>query len=275
MTITRRDIGIAVTAAVAAIAAGEQAVQATEQKAVHDMSGMPASWTGHEQIAFLIYPEFTALDMVGPHYMMTSLMGAKVHVVAATREPVKSDAGLVFTPSATFDDCPKDLDIVCIPGGTMGTLAAMGNDATLRFVKDRGSRAKYVTSVCTGSLILGAAGLLDGYRATSHWVAEPVLPVFGATPVHERIVRDRNRITAGGVTSGIDFGLYLLGMLRDATYAQVVQLMAQYAPHPPFNSGVPETAAPQVTAMVRQMFTQFGPMAEMVGAASFAKAKTF
>ena len=274
MTMTRRDVGVAaLTAAVAAVAAGGHTARAAEQKPVHDMSGMPASWTGHEQIAFLIYPQFTALDMVGPHYMLTSLMGAKVHVVAATRDPVHSDAGLIFTPSATFEDCPKDLDIICVPGGTTGTLAAMQDESTLRFLKDRGSRAKFVTSVCTGSLIIGAAGLLDGYKATSHWVAEPVLSVFGATPVHARIVKDRNRITAGGVTSGIDFGLYLLGMLRDRTYAETVQLMAQYAPEPPYDSGVPERASPEVKGMVDAMFTQFGPMAETIGRASFDKAK--
>jgi putative intracellular protease/amidase len=223
----------------------------------HDMSAMPAHWTGKEQIAFLIYPEFTALDMVGPHHMLTSLMGATTHLVAKSREIVKSDAGLMFQPSATFDDCPADLDIICVPGGTEGTLAAIQDDATLRFLKDRGSRAKYVTSVCTGSLILGAAGLLTGYRATSHWVARSLLPIFGAIPAEGRVVRDRNRITGGGVTAGIDFGLALVGQLRDREYAEGVQLLAEYAPEPPYDAGTPQRAPANVTAMMGGMFTEF------------------
>ena len=212
----------------------------------HDMSAIPAHWTGKEQIAFLIYPEFTALDMVGPHYMLTSLMGATTHVVAKTRDVVKSDAGLMFQPSATFDECPMDLDIICVPGGTSGTLAAMQDEATIRFLKDRGSRAKFVTSVCTGSLVLGAAGLLSGYKATSHWAAKPMLPIFGAISTGGRVVRDRNRITGGGATAGIDFGLSLVGQLRDQEYAELVQLLAEYAPEPPTTrarpNGLPATS---------------------------------
>lgn len=223
----------------------------------HDMSGMPAHWTGKEQIAFLIYPEFTALDMVGPHYMLTSLMGATTHLVAKSKEIVKSDAGLMFQPSASFDDCPADLDIICVPGGTAGTLAAMQDDATIRFLKDRGSRAKFVTSVCTGSLILGAAGLLTGYRATSHWVAKSLLPIFGAIPAEGRVVRDRNRITGGGVTAGIDFGLALVGQLRDREYAEGVQLLAEYAPEPPYDAGTPQRAPANVKAMMEGMFADF------------------
>ena len=128
----------------------------------HDMSMMPANWMGSEKTAFLIYPEFTALDMVGPYHMLASLMGATTLLVARKKELVKSDNGLTFLPSATFDDCPRDLDIICVPGGSNGTLAAMQDEETMRFLADRGSRAKYVTSVCTGSLLLGAAGLLRG-----------------------------------------------------------------------------------------------------------------
>lgn len=223
----------------------------------HAMSSMPAHWTGKEQIAFLIYPEFTALDMVGPHYMLTSLMGATTYLVAKSREIVKSDAGLMFQPSATFDDCPADLDIICVPGGAAGTLAAIQDDATIRFLKDRGSRAKFVTSVCTGSLILGAAGLLTGYRATSHWVARSLLPIFGAIPAEGRVVRDRNRITGGGVTAGIDFGLALVGQLRDREYAEGVQLLAEYAPEPPYDAGTPQRAPANVKAMMEGMFTDF------------------
>ena len=237
----------------------------------HDMSGMPANWMGSEKIAFLIYPQFTALDMVGPHYMFTSLMGATTHVVAKTKDIVKSDTGLMFEPSATFGECPADLDILCIPGGSTGTLAAMQDEATMRFVRDRGARAKFVTSVCTGSLILGAAGLLDGYRASSHWAAKSLLPVFGAIPAEGRVVRDRNRITGGGVTAGIDFGLSLVGQLRDRQYAESVQLLAEYAPEPSYDAGTPGRAPAEVRTMMNDMFVDFRKQAETVGREAYAK----
>ncbi|MFG1284410.1 DJ-1/PfpI family protein [Xanthobacter autotrophicus] len=279
MTLTRRDIALAgllgpLLAQAAPFAAKAQAPAALPEPpaAAHDMSAMPAHWMGSEKIAFLIYPQFTALDMVGPHYMLTSLMGATTHVVAKTKAPVTSDTGLVFTPSATFEDCPADLDILCVPGGSMGTLAAMRDDDTLRFLKDRGSRAKYVTSVCTGSLLLGAAGLLQGYKATSHWAARPLLTEFGAIPTAGRVVRDRNRITGGGVTAGIDFGLALVGSLRDRTYAEGVQLLAEYAPEPPFDAGTPQRAPAEVTALIEGMFTTFLAEAAETGRAAFARA---
>jgi cyclohexyl-isocyanide hydratase len=221
------------------------------------MHEMPAAWYGTEQIAFLIYPQFTALDMVGPHYMLASLMGATVHIVAKTKDPVVSDQKLVFMPSATFDDCPADLDIICVPGGSTGTLAAMEDEATIAFLKDRGSRAKYVTSVCTGSLVLGAAGLLKGYKATSHWAAREVLREFGAEPVDARVVEDRNRITGGGVTAGIDFGLTLVGKFRDRQYAEGVQLLAEYDPAPPFDAGSPAKASKANLDMMTAMFAEF------------------
>ena len=270
--LTRRDLaGLVASALSAPVARAGDAPG--EQGTVHDMSSMPASWTGKEQIAFLIYPEFTALDMVGPHYMFTSLMGATTHLVAKDRNPVISDAGLSFNPSMTFEECPRDLDIVCVPGGSSGTLAAMQDDATLRFLKHSGGSARFVTSVCTGSLLLGAAGLLDGYKATSHWFARDLLRVFGAIPTEGRVVRDRNRITGGGVTAGLDFGLALVAGLRDATYAQVVQLLAEYAPEPPFDAGTPARAPVEVAAMVGAMFTGFIETATAIGQAAFARAK--
>lgn len=265
--ISKRDLLLASAAGLAA--SGLRAAPAAEVAAGtttgHDMSQMPASWMGKEQIAFLVYPEFTALDMVGPHAMLTGLIGATTHIVGKSKDIVKSDTGLAFQPSATFDECPRDLDIICVPGGATGTLKAMQDDGTLRFLRDRGSRARFVTSVCTGSLLLGAAGLLTGYEATSHWAAVSLLPMFGATPVDNRIARDRNRITAGGVTSGIDFGLSLVGQLRDRQYAECVQLMAQYAPEPPYDAGTPATAPGEVTKMMRDMFVDFNKDAERIG----------
>ncbi len=282
MSLTRRQFSAraAMTAAIVPSAGDASAQQASGNgppgatrpaAAEHDMSAMPAHWMGSEQIAFLIYPQFTALDMVGPHHMLASLMGSTVHLAAATREPVRSDNGLVFVPSATFEECPRDLDILCVPGGSLGTLAAMQDEATIRFLKDRGSRARYVTSVCTGSLVLGAAGLLDGYRATSHWATRSLLPIFGATPVDARVVEDRNRITGGGVTAGIDFGLTLVGRLRDRPYAEAVQLLAEYDPQPPYAAGTPGQAPGEVKALIDGMFASFIEQAGDVGRTTFAK----
>ncbi len=233
------------------------AESAPTRVADHDMHSMPASWMGQEKIAFLAYPKFTALDLIGPHYMLGSLMGATVMIVAKSKEPVVSDMNLALVPSHTFDDCPADLDIICVPGGTEGTLAAMEDSATISFLKDRGTRAKFVTSVCTGSLVLGAAGLLTGYKATSHWVARDILKEFGSEPVDQRVVIDRNRITGAGVTAGLDFGLTLVAKLRDETYAQGLQLLAEYAPEPPFKAGTPSTAPAEVRDMMAAMFPKF------------------
>ncbi|MDY0105424.1 DJ-1/PfpI family protein [Achromobacter sp.] len=225
----------------------------------HDMSAMPASWTGKEQIGMLLYPGMTALDFVGPQHMFASLMGAKVHHIAKSMAPVVSDTQLSFVPTTTLAKCPRDLDILFVPGGGAGTLAAMRDAQILAFLADRGSRAKLVSSVCTGSLLLGAAGLLQGYRATSHWATHALLAEVGATPVQARVVHDRNRITGAGVSAGLDLGLTIVGMLRDTAYAQTTQLLAEYAPEPPFNAGTPRTAPSDVTAMVTDMFKDFGP----------------
>jgi putative intracellular protease/amidase len=178
---------------------------------------------------------------------------------------VTSDTGVTITPTATFAETPQDLTVLFAPGGTQGTLAALEDAETRAFVADRGSRAKYVTSVCTGSLILGAAGLLKGYRATSHWAAREALADFGAIPTDERVVRDRNRITGAGVTAGLDFGLTMVAELRDANYAQSLQLICEYDPHPPFNAGSLHTAPPEVRAMMQGMFS---PFADQIRAAA-------
>jgi putative intracellular protease/amidase len=184
-------------------------------------------------------------------------MGAKVHLVAKTLDPVTSDTGVTITPTTTFKDCPHELTVLFAPGGTDGTLAAMQDAETRAFMADRGSRAKYVTSVCTSSLILGAAGLLQGYKATSHWAARDSLSDFGAIPIDARIVRDRNRITGAGVTAGLDFGLQMVAELRDQSYAESVQLLSEYDPHPPFNSGSIDTASTNRTAMMGGMLMPF------------------
>lgn len=223
----------------------------------HDMSAFPPSWSGKEVIAMLIYPGFTALDMVGPHYFLSSLMGAKVSLVARTKVTVTSDAGLKFVPDHDFDTCPVDLDLLVIPGGTAGTLAAMEDQTTREFVRRQAASAKRVASVCTGSLILGAAGLLKGRKATSHWLVKDLLPKFGAVPAEGRVVEDGRLITAAGVTAGMDFGLHMALKLRDRDYADSLALLAEYAPEPPTNAGDPAKAPPQVRQMMEAMMTEF------------------
>jgi cyclohexyl-isocyanide hydratase len=233
-------------------------------KPVHDMSNMPADWTRKEQIAMVMYPGFTAQDLVGPQYMFANLMGASVHLVAETMDPVMSDTGMAIMPTRTFKNCPNDLDIVFVPGGGDGTLKALKNTRLIDFVSTHGQSAKWITSVCTGSLILAKAGLLDGYQATSHWVVRDLLAKAGAIPVNKRVVIDRNRVTGAGVTAGIDFGLSMVAMLRNQIYAETVQLLAEYAPEPPFNAGTPETAPVAAVEMMHEMFTGFMEQASVL-----------
>lgn len=217
---------------------------------------------GDEQIAMLMYPGMTVLDLIGPHTMLAGMTGAKIHLVARSLDLVTSDAGVTITPDTTFETCPRDLTVLFAPGGTDGTIQAATDPATLTFMADRGSRAKYVTSVCTGSLILGAAGLLKGYKATSHWSCRDVLSGFGAIPTDARVVRDRNRITGAGVTAGLDFGLTLVAELRDRTYAECCQLMNEYDPDPPFRAGSLTTAPSEVKEPMMNFLATFRKDAE-------------
>jgi cyclohexyl-isocyanide hydratase len=178
-------------------------------------------------------------------------------MVWKTLEPVKTDAGFSIVPTTTFKECPQ-LDVICIPGGA-GQVGVMNDAEVLAFVARQGAQARYVTSVCTGSLVLGAAGLLKGYRSACHWASRDLLAAFGAIPVAERVVRDRNRFSGGGVTAGIDFGLTLLAEIAGDEVAKSVQLGLEYDPQPPFQSGSPEKAGPERVARVR---TQMAPMLE-------------
>ncbi len=191
------------------------------------------------QVGMLLYPGLTLLDLIGPHTVWS--WHAKIHLVWKTRDLIVSDSGIGIQPTTTFADCPHDLDVLFVPGG-FGTAAVMQDREVLGFLAARAAHATYVTSVCTGSLILGAAGLLRGYKATSHWASRDILPMFGAEPVEARVVVDRNRITGGGVTAGIDFGLVLLAKLRGDDIAKVTQLAMEYDPEPPFQAGSPKGA---------------------------------
>ncbi len=202
------------------------------------------------EIGLLVFPRVQQLDLTGPYEVFASLPETTVHVVAKTLAAVTSATGLVLTPTTTFSECPA-LDVLCVPGGA-GVNALMEDDETLDFVRRQAAGARYLTSVCTGALVLGAAGLLTGRRATTHWAAHDLLPAFGAVPVEARVVRDGNLVTGGGVTAGIDFALTLAAELTDPATAQAIQLQHEYAPAPPFDAGRPDTAGPAVTAAARK-----------------------
>ncbi|MFZ4829025.1 MAG: DJ-1/PfpI family protein [Phototrophicaceae bacterium] len=225
---------------------------------------------GH--LAILLYPEFTALDVFGPYHMFINLMGEKTHLVARTKDPVIADSGVRVLPDLTFEECPQDLLVICVPGGTAGTLRAMQDEDLLDFLRSRGKSAQWVASVCTGSLILAAAGLLNGYKATSHWVARDLLSEFGAEPINQRVVVDRNRITGAGVTAGLDCGLEIVARLRGDMYAEGVQLLSEYDPQPTFNAGTPEKSSPEIVGLMRGMFDDFVVQVKQVATDQQAKA---
>jgi cyclohexyl-isocyanide hydratase len=206
-------------------------------------------------IAMLTYPGMYLQDLVGPLTMFEALMNRDIHLVWKNKEPMKAGSLVTITPTKTFQECPDKLDVLFVPGGLPGTQQMMEDDEVLNFLAEKGKTAKYVTSVCTGALVLAAAGLLKGYKATSYWNTLETLKVFGAIPTEGRVVVDRNRVTGGGVTAGLDFGLALVAKLRNQTYAEAVQLYVEYNPQPPFNSGSPATANKQAKKFIDDMFT--------------------
>ena len=199
---------------------------------------------------FLLFPNITQLDMTGPYEVFTKFPDSRVHLLWKTLDPVTAAGGMQLLPSTTFADCPQ-LDLVCVPGGA-GMNALLNDGEVLDFLSRQAPGARYVTSVCTGSLVLGAAGLLRGRRATTHWMSLPMLAAFGCEPVAERVVVDGEIVTGGGVTAGIDFALTVAGELLGAEAAQQIQLGIEYNPDPPFDAGSPERAAPAVVAAARQ-----------------------
>lgn len=266
MACSRRTFigALASAAAVPAIVSGAappdsaptpEEVQARSLKGHHDIAAVPGlKMLGDEKIAMLLYPGFTALDLVGPQYFFASMIGASVTLVAKTADPVTSDTGITIAPTATFATCPAQPTLIFVPGGATGTVGAMNDAETIAFLADRGSKAQWVTSVCTGSLLLGMAGLLTGKRATSHWVTREILRDLGAIPIAARVVRDGNLITGAGVTSGIDFALAVVAALRGDPYAEALTLQAEYAPAPPFKTGTPESSRAEIREPMREMF---------------------
>ncbi|MGI9332701.1 MAG: DJ-1/PfpI family protein [Gammaproteobacteria bacterium] len=209
------------------------------------------------QVGFLVFPGLTQLDMTGPYEVLNRMPGCEVVLVWKSTDPVRTEHGLTISPVVDFAGCPP-LDLLCIPGG-FGVNALLDDQAVLDFVREHAERARYVTSVCTGSLVLGVAGLFVGRRATSHWMSREYLKAFGATPVDERVVVDGKLITGGGVTAGIDFGLTVVAEVAGEGIAREIQLAIEYDPAPPFESGSPRSAA---NSLVNGLKEKWGPKQE-------------
>lgn len=206
-------------------------------------------------IGLLLFPALTQLDLTGPFEVFARAPDTKVHLIWKNLDLVVSDRGMAIQPTTTFDACPA-LDIICIPGGP-GQINLMEDEEVLSFIRAKSKQAKLVTSVCTGSLVLGAAGLLEGYKATTHWASLDQLALLGAEPVNERVVRDRNRITGAGVTSGIDFALTVVSEMFGPDIAQNIQLHMEYDPAPPFDCGSPRSASEEQLKKAQQQVAPF------------------
>lgn len=204
-----------------------------------------------QSVAFLVFPNVTQLDLTGPAQVLSRLGNTELNLVWKEKEPVPTDAGFPLLPTATFEEIER-ADILCVPGG-LGTMEMMQDAKVLDWLRKIAANANWVTSVCTGSLVLGAAGLLKGYKSACHWASVDQLAFFGATPVRERIVEDRNRFSGGGVTSGIDFALALAARIRNEDFARFIQLSIEYDPNPPFDSGTPDKAPPEILERYYQM----------------------
>jgi cyclohexyl-isocyanide hydratase len=201
------------------------------------------------QIGFLIFPEMMPLDMVGPFEVFTKMPETRLHLVWKSLATVTVAGGLQMLPTTTFSDCPA-LDVICVPGG-FGMNPLLNDEETLEFIRRQAKGTRYITSVCTGALVLGAAGLLRGKRAATHWMSREMLSAFGAIPVAERVVIDGNVITGGGVTAGVDFGITVAAALFGPEVAKTIQLAIEYNPAPPFDAGTPERAGEKIVAAAR------------------------
>jgi len=224
-------------------------------------------------IGILVFPDVQQLDLTGPYEVFATWPQARVRMIWKDREAVVSSTGLRLAPDATFEDCGP-LDVVCVPGG-VGINPLLRDEAVLGFLRRQAPAARFVTSVCTGALVLGAAGLLRGKRATTHWASHDLLAAFGAMPTQGRVVRDGNLMTGGGVTAGIDFALTLVAELAGVAAAQAIQLQLEYAPEPPFDAGAPSTAPAEVVAALRARGARIrGEREALVAAAAQAVAET-
>jgi len=207
-------------------------------------------------VGFVIFPELTQLDFTGPLQVLSGLPQSATHIVAKSNSPVPSDCGLGLVPTHTFANCPP-LDLICIPGGSEGVAGVINDRETIEFVRQQAGSARYVTSVCTGAFVLGVAGLLRGRRATTHWAYADLLPLVGAKHEKARVVKDGNVITAGGVTSGIDFGLAVVAEIAGESTARRIQLGMEYDPAPPFDSGHPDRAPTIKAELLSSRYDKF------------------
>ena len=201
-------------------------------------------------IGLLVFPKVQQLDLTGPYEVFASIPGATVRLVWKTLDPITSSTGLRLHPDVTFADC-HPLDVLCVPGG-VGVNPLLEDTETLSFLRRQAEQARFVTSVCTGALVLAAAGLLRGKRATTHWASHDLLGILGAVPEHGRVVQDGNVLSGGGVTAGIDFALTLAALIAGRAEAEAIQLQLEYAPEPPFDAGTPATAPSAVVETVRE-----------------------
>jgi cyclohexyl-isocyanide hydratase len=247
----RRDFNKALAGVVAAGFAAQTVNAKAEDK---PKMAMPKETGAKFQIGMIIFDQMTNLDFVGPADVFARIRAAKVNVLAKTRDPITTDSGTRVLPEMTLAEAP-DLDLLFVGGGP-GSTALMDDPEVMQFLTTRAPKAKYVTSVCTGALVLGAAGLLRGYKAATHWAAMEVLPLLGAIPVEQRVVVDRNRITGGGVTAGIDFGLTVVAQIWGEDMAKMIQLGQEYNPQPPFNAGSPKTAPADIVEHFRGMWSK-------------------
>ncbi len=204
------------------------------------------------KVVFVVFPGITQLDFTGPAQVFSRLPKATLHVAARTRDPIATDCGFGIVPSTSFEDCSQ-ADLICVPGG-LGVPEAIADAATVAFVRHQAEGARYITSVCTGALILGAAGLLKGRRATTHWAYTGLLAESGATFEPGRVVMDGPVITGGGVTAGIDFALRVTAEIAGEEYARKLQLALEYDPHPPFDGGHPSCTAADLVERVRSRY---------------------
>ena len=270
--LTRRELGragMALAASVLLARTGQAAppVQTPAEAAMQE--SMKREMVGYgipdgppQQVALLIYPMMTALDLVGPQQILASMGNVDVHLVWKDTNTLYTDSGIPMQATKTLAQCPDNLTVLFVPGGSRGTVPLMNDPEVIGFLTEKAKAARYVTSVCTGALLLGAAGLLKGYRANTHWAYRDLLPLMGATPVNERVVIDRNRITGGGVTAGLDFGLHLVALLRNDKHAKSTQLAFEYDPQPPFHAGTPAGAGEDITHMMQTMLAPIHAEAE-------------
>jgi len=210
-------------------------------------------------IGFVIFPDLTQLDFTGPLQVLSRLPQSAIHIIAKSASPVASDCGLSLVPTHTFVNCPP-LDLICIPGGSEGVCGIINDRETIEFVRQQAGAAKYITAVCTGTFVLGVAGLLKGRRATTHWAYTDLLPLVGAAYEKARVVKDGNVITAGGVTAGIDFGLSVAAEIAGETTARRIQLGIEYDPAPPFDSGHPDKAPTLKSELLSVRYDKFRAM---------------